>query len=73
VHSHWTSQENVANTFAAFSNSLNLTYESEEDYLQRIEVFNETLQFIEVFNNNNTEEPYYVSGGALACLCSESV
>jgi len=56
----------VANAFAAFSNALDLVYDSKLDYESRIEVFQDTL--LDIAAINGEAETYYVSerGGSHA-------
>ena len=53
-----TVQANVTDAFLAFSKSYNLSYESQEDFVHRISIFNDTLTLIN--EANAAADTFYV-------------
>jgi len=59
-------QDDTADSFAAFADALNITFDSEADFLRRVGIFEDTL--FEISEINAVAETYYVSRElALSC------
>lgn len=64
-------QDDTADSFAAFADALNLTFDSEADFLRRVGIFEDTL--FEISEINAIADTYYVSLlSKLTCQCIKS-